>query len=203
MGLLSWFGCPSSFWPCSLVCPVSARGIQFLSVEWLFFFFFSSFSFSGRDKDQVTGHTHTHTHWNGRRGGALVLRPYCRVCFHLVLFFLSLCVIVPHAGWDDFRGSFLSDPFSAILSGLQFFLRPSHFLFGSLFCAEAWFLLFPSFVRIFLCGGGVLGARLHGTQLEGRTRHRTRHTPGSSHPPFARVRAKGAPSCAEVWTPPD
>ena len=63
------------------------------------------------------------------------------------------------------------------------------------------------FIRIFPCGGGVwvlwFGVRLRCTQPQGRTRHRTQHTPRLSRPPFARVRAKGTSSCAEVWTPPD
>ena len=44
--------------------------------------------------------------------------------------------------------------------------------------------------------------RLFHTNWKGRTRRRMRHTPGSSHPPRARVRARGAPSCAAVWTRP-
>ena len=60
-----------------------------------------------------------------------------------------------------------------------------------------WSILSVVFVFPFCCVCGFFTPT-----RRGRSRHRTRHTPGSSNPPRARVRARGAPSCAAVWTRP-
>ena len=104
-------------------------------------------------------------------GEALVVASILPRLFSLglvFLFSLHLCDCASSAAIlavssDDSKGTFLGDPFSANLSGLELLLRPS--LFGS----EAWFLFFPSFVRIFPCGrGGVFvvccAAALHTTR---------------------------------------
>ena len=104
-GILFWFGCPLSFWPCSFICLVLVRGT---SVDC--FFFFSPLSLSLEEtKISNRPHAHAHTHWNGRGGGALVVASILPPLFSLGLVFsLHLCDCASSA---------------AILAALQTILR--------------------------------------------------------------------------------